>query len=377
MKRRGKDRLRETLFIVFVCWAFFPVVSLGSGKNPADDYDYSGAQDAMDEAMEEAPSFSDLVEGLVSGKVGETLKEIPAYLKENLFSEINASRKSLGHVLLIAAFGTVFSGLAASFQDRQAGEMGFYVTYLVLLSLLLTAFAEAAQIAKDTVSHVMGFMSALLPAFTLSVAAAGKPLTSVFSYEFIMAAVSIIEWLFQMVFIPGIQVYVVLTLVNHISKEDILTKMTELLELVLGWGLKTLIGLVAGYGIIQSMVIPMADSVKTGAMTKILSAIPGIGGGAGAAASLAAGTACLIKNGIGMAALVALVLLAALPVLKLALITVLYHGAAAMIQPVADERVTECLAGMACAIRLLLKLTTASAGMFLLIIGVICAFTSI
>ncbi len=342
-----------------------------------EKYDYSGAQDVMDEALEDAPSFSGLVELLVSGKAGELLGEIPAFLKESLFSEIAASKSSLGHVLLIAAFGTVFSGLAASFQNGQAGEMGFYVTYLLLLSLLLTAFSGAADIAKDTVSRVMEFMSALIPAFTLSVAAAGKPLTSVFSYEFVMAVTSIAEWLFQVVFIPGIQIYVVLTLVNHISKEDILSKMTELLEVVLGWGLKTLIGLIVGYGMVQSMVIPVADSVKTGTLTKLLAAIPGIGGGAGAAASLVTGTACLIKNGIGMAALIILVLLAAVPVLKLAVLVVLYHGAAAMIQPVADERVTECLAGVALASRLLLKLTTAATGMFLLIIGVVCAFTSV
>ncbi len=342
-----------------------------------DKYDYSGAQDVMDEAMEEPLSFSGLVEALVSGKAGEMIGKFPAVLKKSLFSEISASRSSLGHVLLIAAFGTVFSGLASSFQDKQAGEMGFYVTYLLLLSLLLTAFSQAAQIAKDTVSHVMGFMSALIPAFTLSVAAAGKPLTSVFSYEFVMAVIAIAEWLFQVVFIPGIQVYVILALVNHISKEDILTKMTELLELLLGWGLKTMIGLIVGYGMIQSMVIPVADSVKTGTLTRLLSAIPGIGGSAGAAASLVTGTACLIKNGIGTAALVVLVLLAAMPVLKLAVLAVLYHGAAALIQPVADERVTECLARTAAAVRLLLKLTAAAAGMFFLIIGVVCAFTSV
>ena len=51
--------------------------------------------------------------------------------------------------------------------------------------------------------------------------------------------------------------------------------------------------------------------------------------------------------------------------------------AAAMIQPMADERVTECLAGVAGAARMLLKMTAAAAGMFLLIIGVVCAFTSV
>ncbi len=376
-RRAGGKRSFGCLPWMAALFALLVFSGEAQASGDVDKYDYSGAQDVMEEAMEEAPSFSDLVEMLVSGKAGEFVSEVFSYLKKSLFSEMGASRSSLGHILLIAAFGTVFSGLASSFQDRQAGEMGFYVTYLLLLSLLLTAFSGAVQIAKDTVSHVMAFMSALIPAFTLSVAAAGKPLTSVFSYEFIIAVTGIAEWLFQMIFIPGIQVYVVLALVNRISKEEILTKMTELLELLLGWGVKTLIGLVVGYGAIQSMVIPAADSVRSGSLVKLLSAIPGIGGSAGAAASLVTGTGCLIKNGIGTAALIVLVLLAAVPVLKLTVLTVLYYGAAAVVQPMADERVTECLAGVAGAVRMLLKITAAAAGMFLLIIGVICAFTSV
>ena len=105
--------------------------------------------------------------------------------------------------------------------------------------------------------------------------------------------------------------------------------------------------------------------------------IPGIGAGAGAAASLVTGTAVLIKNGIGAAALIVLLLICSVPVLKLAVITILYYGAAAMVQPVADKRVTDCLAGMAVGVRMLLKATMASAGMFLLLIGILCAFTSI
>lgn len=367
--------------VLFLIVFFFPITALaesGAASEKFGAYDYSSAQQVMDESLEKnTPSFSEIVDALTSGKIGEVIREIPACLKDSLLSEIDVNRKSLGHVLLLAAFGAVFSGLASSFQDKQAGETGFYVTYLLLLSLLLTAFYEASQVAKDTVDHVTEFIAALLPAFTLAMASAGKTMTSVFSYEFIVGMVSVTQWLFSTVILPGIQIYVVLTLVNHISKEEILTKMTELLEMALGWGIKTLIGLVVGYGALQSMILPLADSVKTGTVTKALSMIPGIGAGAGAAASLVTGTAALIKNGIGAAALIVLLLICAVPVLKLAVITILYYGAAAMVQPIADERVTECLAGTSAGTRMLLKVTIASAGMFLLLIGILCAFTSI
>lgn len=370
--RRPRGAVPAILLFLFLLFSF-----CGTAKAETS-YDYSGAQDVMDEALEnEAPSFSDLVDAVTAGKLGELIKGIPGWLKDSLFSEIETNRMNLGQVFLIAAFGTVFSGFAASFRSRQAGEAGFYVTYLLLLSLLLGAFYETAQIAEETVGHVLDFTAALLPAFTLAVAGSGKTMTSVFSYEFIIGIISVVQWLFQTFFLPGIEIYVVLGLVNHISKEEILTKMTELLGTVLSWGIKTAVTLVVGYGAVQSMILPLADSLKTGAVTKALSAIPGIGSGAGAAASLVAGTAALIRNGIGIAALIGLVLICAVPVLKLAVITLLYYGTAAVLQPIADERVTECLSGTADGARLLLKVTTSCVGMFFLLIGVLCAFSSV
>ena len=138
---KGPEKARRIGAVMGLLWGLWLMLSLSvRAEGETDKYDYSEVQDTMDEVMEEAPSFSSLVESMVSGNAGEMLKDLPGYLKNSLFSEIRENRKSLGHVLLIAAFGTIFSGLAASFQDKQAGETGFYVTYLLLLSLLLTAF---------------------------------------------------------------------------------------------------------------------------------------------------------------------------------------------------------------------------------------------
>ena len=270
---------------------------------------------------------------------------------------------------------TVIRGSDA-FRDKQAGETGFYVTYLLLLSLLFTGFQEAVSSAETVMNQVTAFMGALVPAFTLSVAASGKPLTAVFSYEFILICANAAQWCFRMIFLPGIQIFAVVSLVGQISKEEMLGKLQELLELVLGWGMKALMGVILGYGAIQSLVLPLADSLKTGAVTRILSAIPGIGNSAGAAAGLVAGMANLIKNSMGAAALAALLFLAVIPLLKLLVLALLYQGAAALVQPAADERVTECLSSMARGMLLLFKLTGGTVCLFFLSVALVCGFTS-
>ena len=73
----------------------------------------------------------------------------------------------------------------------------------------------------------------------------------------------------------------------------------------------------------------------------------------------------------GAAALAALLFLAVIPSLKLLVLALLYQGAAALVQPAADERVTECLSSMARGMLLSFKLT-GGAGLSLFSVGGAC-----
>jgi len=53
----------------------------------------------------------------------------------------------------------------------------------------------------------------------------------------------------------------------------------------------------------------------------------------------------LIKNSMGAAAIVVLLVLSLAPVLKLAVLAVLYQGAASLLQPISDKRLVACIAG--------------------------------
>ena len=286
---------RNLCVLLLIVWIFMGVSVSASEATDLDSYDYSGMQEVLDEASEDPPSFSELAKQFFSGQGKEALSQIPSWLENRFFSELKGGRRLLGQVLFLAAFGAVFSGLSDAFRDKQAGETGFYVTYLLLLSLLFTGFKEAVSSAETVMNQVTAFMGALVPAFTLSVAASGKPLTAVFSYEFILICVNAAQWCFRMIFLPGIPDFCG----GESGGTDLQGGNAGKTAGASGagfWirGMKALMGVILGYGAIQSLVLPLADSLKTGAVTRTLSAIPGIGNSAGAAAGLVAGMANLI-----------------------------------------------------------------------------------
>ena len=85
------------------------------------------------------------------------------------------------------------------------------------------------------------------------------------------------------------------------------------------------------------------------------------------------GSGALIKNAIGTAALIFLILLCLVPLLKLGIISFLYQGAAAVVQPAADKRIVACISAVGNGTRLLLKLVLYTVILFLVTVAIVCA----
>jgi stage III sporulation protein AE len=88
------------------------------------------------------------------------------------------------------------------------------------------------------------------------------------------------------------------------------------------------------------------------------------------------GSSIIIKNGVGVAGILAVLLLCAAPLVKMAVLLVLYRVAAAVIQPLADKRISGCVSGMGEGAGLFWKILVTAMGMLLLTIALVVASTT-
>ena len=63
--------------------------------------------------------------------------------------------------------------------------------------------------------------------------------------------------------LPIMKLYMVLSLVGNLFREEMFSVMTEFLGKVVGWTVKTMFGIVVGFHLIQGLVLPQADAMKT------------------------------------------------------------------------------------------------------------------
>ena len=321
-------------------------------------------------------TFSEVMKRLSEGDLLGLWDMLLSSLQTALFSELQAGGKRMGQVLALGIFGAIFMNFSNVLGNGQISETGFYAVSLLLFALLLAGFHESAAVAVDTVDKSLSFMKVVAPVFFLAVAFSGGSLSAAVMYEFTLTALGAGQWLLQSVLIPLTRVFLLVSLAGNLVKEDFLSRMTRLSERAVVWGLKTLLGLVLGFHLIQNLILPYVDSLKNGSAQKLLSMIPGIGQGAEAVTTMVLASGVLVKNTMGMAAVVLLFLLLAVPVLKLLILYGAYVLLAAVMEPVCDKRLVASVEAAAKASGMLLKIVATAALLLILTVAVVCAGTN-
>ncbi len=322
-------------------------------------------------------SFSRLVQSLMAGKGKQAGRILLDLFQKLLLQEVRNGGRLAGQLIALCIMGAVFSNFSGIFHSGQVSETGFFLTYLLVAAVLAAAVLEGVEITRTALESQTAFMRVLLPAYLLAITWAGGSMTAAAWMELILLLLSLVPWLYLSLLLPLIRIYTLLVMAGNMGKEDMLSKMAELVQSLVRWGSRTLFGVVIGFQAIQGMVLPYADAVKTSGAQKLLQVIPGVGQGLGAAAKLLIGSGVLIKNSMGAAAIVVLLVLSLTPILKLSVLFLLYRATASLLQPISDKRLVACIAGVAEGEKLLLGLTVSGMMVFILTIALICMGTNV
>lgn len=163
---------------------------------------------------------------------------------------------------------------------------------------------------------------------------------------------------------------------NYILEGEKFARMCELLEDGIRWGMKIIVTLVMGLNIVQGLIHPAVDRLKMTSWTKTVSMIPGIGNSASAIGEILIGTGMVIKNSVGVAAMLILVILVAIPLVKIFVMSLLYKLASAILEPITDKRLAGSVNGVFKGSVLAGKLMLTSLFLFFVTIAMITASTS-
>lgn len=375
MKKKWKNishfRTYSVLLGVLFSVFFIPLDVKAEDFSMIEELDFDEIEESVDEILGGEFQFEDTVLELLEGGQPLSLERFVTAVVEQIGSNWRTEKHLLLSILLLGIAAALMSNFSGIFQNQQIAEVSFEITYLLLFLILLQIFSGAMEIAGEVLLGIQNFMNVLVPAFCLAVTMASGSTTALVFYEFFLGLIYFIQRLIQNGLMTLIQIHVILVFVNHLTKEEYLSQMKEMTAKITAWLLKSMLAVVIGFNTIQGILNPAVDSLKTTLFSRAAQMIPGIGNIAGSVTDVVLGSSVLIKNGIGVAALVVLVLICLVPLAKLGMLVLILELAAALIQPVSDKRMTGCVSGVGEGIRLLFRVVFTTAVLFMLTIAVV------
>lgn len=342
-----------------------------------NEFDFSEIDNSLQSLFpEQKIRFREVTAAMMGGDMEEAGTLLLGYIRDQFTYEFRNNRKNLAYMLMIAVAAAIFTNFSNALQNKQVSEIGFYVLYILLITMCLSSFRTAMEGLESQLETLLDFMRVLCPGYFMAVAIAAGSSSSIMFYNLVLFLIYLVEILILKFLLPLINVYIMVQVMNYLAGEDTLSEFADLIRKFISWVLKTLLGCVIGINVIQGMLGPAIDLVKRSTLTKTVEAIPGLGNTFGSVTDVLLGTAVLIKNGIGMAGAVILLLISIVPVIQTALLTLLYQLTAALVQPMSDKRITGCIRSVSEGYGLMLRVLFTTLLLFLLTIAVVAASTS-
>lgn len=327
-----------------------------------------------DEAREMFPYYSpkQLMEELVTGNAREEIQTMPQKVLDFILGEIKVNFTLLLKIIIVVFLSALIKNLQGSFKESTVGELAYFACYAAIVTMVALGFQSVLQYAKevlDTVDSITGFA---IPAMLALLISSGSIVSGSALQPVLLVAIQVTVKIFRTVFLPLSFLSGILYLANGLSSKIKISGMAGLLKQVVGWGLAGILTLYGSLVAIQGVTGAVIDGAATKTAKVAMNAlIPVAGKYMADATDTIINCALIIKNTAGAATMVVTVAACLVPILKMFVIILLYRFAAAIIEPVAEDRMFHCLTDVSNCMKTMLGVVGAAVFMFLLSIGVL------
>ena len=328
------------------------------------------------EELPERLSFENLVQAMLENE-GEEFEpeELVEYVLDLFFYELRTAKPMFIQILSVSLLFAMFGRVLITRQS-YVNDLGFFAVYTAIMMLLLNTFLLVNEVVETGLTKMLSFMTAFIPVYATTLLVAGNGSSAGIFYELAFGLIYLLELAMKTVFVPGVHVFVLLQMMDHLFDESKLSRLAELIESGIRVALKLALAGVVGLGVVQSLLAPAKDRLASSGVYQTLQSIPGIGNTFGAAGEILVGCGIMIKNSVGTAALVILVLLCATPAISVACFHVMYRLVGALLQPVGEKRIGEGVNGVGRGCALYRKIIVDAMLLFFITISMISASTS-
>ena len=315
--------------------------------------------------------IKEFLKDLVTGKEKFDMKIIYSKVANIFFDEVKINLRLLSEILIIAIISAILNNMQSAFEDSTISGLANYVTYMLLAILIIASFYQIVEITRDTINSMINFMQIILPVLLTFLVLAGGPNTKLIFHPMILATVNVIGSLVKNVIFPLIYFSFIISVLSNLSQRAELKKLSELgrqiVVFIISAFFTVFIGIITIYGLSTKI---DGITIRT-AKFAVDRFVPIVGGFLSDAVETVIGSSAILKNGIGIIGLFVLIIISAIPIIKISTLLLIYKITGAVIEPIVSKNVSSLLDDVSKSFLLILISTVSVAIMFFITITIV------
>lgn len=305
----------------------------------------------------------------------------PVEVLNNLIKAVTAEIKSFSAtavvILVMALLSSSVGILNTALGERASGNAAFFTFFSVISGLALSCFSKALGYGIEVISYMTDFMSKLTPVIIITLFACCKTASAAAFEPILSAAVVIVSQIITKCLVPLITFSAVLSVAGNVGDKNSISGFVKIVKSITKWIMALVITVFTGINAIYGFASPALDAV--GARTlkfAVGSLIPVVGGFLSDTLDTVAASGTVVKNAVGAAGIVMICIICITPIIKIAIMQIIFKLISAITEPIADKRISVMLWDMSEAIVAVFGIVVLTAVMFTINICIILRFTA-
>lgn len=291
-------------------------------------------------------SLSQMFEDVKAGKLNWQPDQLGKALLTLLTREILNTGPLIGKLLILAVLCAVLTQLQSAFGG-SIGKMSEMMAYLVLLGIALASFQVTMEMSRGAIDQMVGLMQASFPVMLTLLLTMGNITTAALFKPLVMGSLTFLATLVKTVVLPLFFLSAVLHLFNNISEQFKVSKLAGFMEFIGKISLGLTLTLFIGFMAIQGATGGVADGVALRTAKYSADLIPVVGKFFKDAVELVVTSGLLIRNALGIVAIIAIAFITLSPIVKILAMMFAFRISAALIEPLGEKYLADSLQTMA------------------------------
>lgn len=288
-------------------------------------------------------SLSEFLKGDKSFSIREWLLAVLAYA----FQELIINGRLLGMLLLLTIFSAFLQQLHTAFEKSAVSKTAYAVVFIVLVIIALNSFRLVTEYATEAIQSMSQFIYALIPLILALVASSGGIASAAFFHPVLLFLIQTCGLLVERVVIPLLFLALLLNVVSSLNEQYKVTQLAGLFKKagigILGAFMAALLGVLS----FQGAAAAVTDGVAVRTAKYVTgNFVPVVGRMFTDAADTVLTASVLMKNTVGLAGVAIVLVISAFPAIKILIIVLVYKLASALLQPIGDGPIIECLSAI-------------------------------